>query len=95
MNCDNGNEEGEDASVCQEVLRRGGEGPSVCEYGERLDKGGWKDRRQSENTINKSTRSMMSHITIRRESDRIRILAKGGNRQGQNMTRERYLGEAF
>ena len=38
MNCDNGNEEGEDASVCQEVLRRGGEGPSVSEYGERLNK---------------------------------------------------------
>ena len=35
---DNDNEEGEDASVCQEVLRRGGEGPSVSEYGERLDK---------------------------------------------------------
>ena len=46
MNCDNGNEEGEDASVCQEVLRRGkGECPSVSEDGERLDKGGWKEQR--------------------------------------------------
>ena len=55
MNCEDGNEEGEGASVCQEVLTGAGKAQASVSMGKvGQGKGGWRDRRLSENTITKA-----------------------------------------